>query len=187
MALEPESATPLSKKALKEGIRDVLGGGSDIDAANPLPVALGAGITFAVDVTDRAARDLGLVRLNQGGSEVDEDNPLRIRDPLVLGELITRHYNRAVIGGNNILPAAIETTATGPVTWRIYVVFQAAGVFAVRRTVGGNTYTERMNGGGNLGARAAHTFDIIVEAGERIQLAYSIATTMDTLKIVEVW
>ncbi len=41
---EPEGSAPLSKKALKEGIRDVLGGGSDIDAANPLYATLGTNV-----------------------------------------------------------------------------------------------------------------------------------------------
>ncbi len=59
LALEPEGSAPLSKKALKEGIRDVLGGGSDIGAVNPLPVTAGAGAVF--DVSDRAARLLGIV------------------------------------------------------------------------------------------------------------------------------
>jgi len=43
MNLTEREGAALSKKALKEGIRDVLGGGSDIDAANPLPVTAGVG------------------------------------------------------------------------------------------------------------------------------------------------
>jgi len=168
---EEEWASPLSKKGMKEAIQDVLGGGGDIDAANPLQVSLGANPNISI---------------LHDGSAVSSTNPLSVRSA-GLGTLIVSHHNVNVVGGTNILGEAIQTSQTVPVTWRVYAVFQQAGIFAMRRIVGGNTYTERFNAGANLGVRAIHSQDVIIQPGDRIQFVYNIATIMDTLIVVELY
>lgn len=67
--------------------------------------------------------------------------------------------------------------------YRIYICADTSGVLYVLRN---NETQEALNGGNPLNANAAYTFDILVEAGEQIDLVYSVNATIKTLKIIEI-
>ncbi len=181
LALEPEGSAPLSKKALKEGIRDVLGGGSDVDAANPLPITPGVGALF--DVSDRAARLVGKIEINQGGVATSNENPIPVQS--VLAEEKARIFREGIVANTDILGDEIVTTETYPVTWRIYSCFTTSGILTVHRRMAGFTRTENLNAGVALTAGAAYMFDIIVQVGENIEFQYTVNAWIDTFKVVE--
>lgn len=95
-------------------------------------------------------------------------------------------FNTAVGASSDIFSSDLEPTYT-PTTFRIYACFDTGGgTLIVRRTVGINTVSEELNGGGALAVDAAYTFDIIVEIGDSINIWYSIGATCKSLKVVEV-
>ena len=71
-----------------------------------------------------------------------------------------------------------------PCTFRVYVVADTSGVLSLIRS-GTTTSTEFLNQGLPLTANAAYTFLIPVDAGETINLQYSVAATFTKLSIVE--
>ncbi len=85
----------------------------------------------------------------------------------------------------NIFSSDLEPT-NSPTTFRIYACFNSGGVLTVMRTVGVDTVSEDLNGGGALAADATYTFDIIVEIGDSINLQYSAGGTCRSLKVLEV-
>ncbi len=94
-------------------------------------------------------------------------------------------FDTAVVADINIFSSDIEPIYT-PTTFRIYACFDDAGVLTVMRTVGVDTFSEELNGGGALAANSAYTFDIVVEIGDSINIWYSVGATCKSLKVVEV-
>lgn len=196
---EPEGSAPLSKKALKEGIRDVLGGGSDVNAVNPLPVTPGVGAIF--DVSDRPGRLVGiiygdqgqlaqrltgeiLVQLNQAGVEASDGNPIPVQN--ALPEIKASLFRHGVVAATDFLADEINTTMTYPVIWRIYAGFNAVGVLSLHRRIGAFTRIDELNAGVGLAANAAYMFDVMVEDGEEIQFQYSVNAWINSFKVAEV-
>jgi hypothetical protein len=101
--------------------------------------------------------------------------------PILKGSL----FNAAVSAGANIFGSDLTPTYS-PATFRIYACFDAAGVLSVARMKGGTTVVEQLNAGSALNANAAYMFDVLVEAGESVNLRYSVAATALCLKVVEV-
>jgi len=196
--LAEREGAALSKKALKEGIRDVLGGGSDIGAANPLPVTAGAGVVF--DVSDRATRLVGiiygdqgqlaqrvtgevLVQLNHAGVEISNANPIPVQN--AFPEEKVRLFRHGVVAATNFLAAEVNTTMTYPTLWRIYCCFTTGGILTLHRRMGGFTRTEAMNANVALTAGAAYMFDVLIQSNEQIQFQYSVNGVADVFKVVE--
>ena len=100
-------------------------------------------------------------------------------------------FNTAVEANTDIFSSDITATYT-PTTFRIYACFSpvlpavVVGQLIIRRTVGVNTLSEQLNGGGALAVNAAYTFDIVVEIGDSINIWHSIAAHCNSLKVVEV-
>ena len=106
--------------------------------------------------------------------------------PVLKGEA----FNKAVGANKDIFTSALIPTRS-PTTFRIYACFDTAGVLTVRRTRGTTppvTVSEQLNGGGNLNANAAYTFDIVVQkpSQERINLRHSAGATILYLTVTEV-
>jgi len=94
-------------------------------------------------------------------------------------------FNEAVTANTNIFASDLSPTNT-PTTFRIYACFDASGVLTVRRTKNATTVSEQLNAGTALTANVAYIFDIIVEAGETINLQYSVNATALKLAVLEV-
>jgi len=98
-------------------------------------------------------------------------------------------FNTVVTANTDILPSDLSPTRN-PATFRIYACFSVGGVLTVRRTRGGVTVSEQLNSGTALAANSAYMFDIIVEiiveAGDTINIQYSVNATCICLKIVEI-
>lgn len=77
--------------------------------------------------------------------------------------------------GTTILTASIKNT-NNPGMLRIYICLSIAGVVSIRRTSGGATVSEQLNGGVALTAGAAYTFYIPWIQGEKIDLICSTPT-----------
>jgi hypothetical protein len=101
--------------------------------------------------------------------------------------------NLAVTANTNIFATDFAVAArfpfVAPVTnFVIYVVPQAAGTLAVRRTVS-NVATgqnEVLNGGTNLSVNSAYAFAILVGQNDTINFQYSVSTTFTKFILVEV-
>lgn len=95
-------------------------------------------------------------------------------------------FNTSVTAGANILATSV-TPNDAPTHFRIYATFDTSGILTVRRNNGGAaTLTEELNAGNTLDANAAYVFDILVHAGQSINLRYSVDATAKQLSIVEV-
>lgn len=94
-------------------------------------------------------------------------------------------FNTAVSANTNIFASSLEPTEPAT-TFRIYAVFGAVGLLTVRRTSGGVTVSEELNGGTNLAANAAYMFDVLVGEGDSINIWFGAPTTCIGLKVVEV-
>ena len=70
--------------------------------------------------------------------------------------------------------------------FRIYAVFNTAGVLYVKRTRGATSVLEALNNGASLNANASYIFDIIVVSDDSINFQYSVNATLLTLIVVEV-
>jgi len=94
-------------------------------------------------------------------------------------------FNTVVTANTDILPSDLSPTRN-PATFRIYACFSVGGVLTVRRTRGGVTVSEQLNAGAALAANSAYMFDIIVEAGDTINIRYSVNATCICLKVIEI-
>ena len=105
----------------------------------------------------------------------------------VAGTLREEIFNTAVVANTDILAAAITVTnPSTPAVFRIQACFDTGGVLTVRRTSGGITVDERLNGAVGLIADALYTFDIIVTENDTINLWYGVGATISSLKVVEI-
>lgn len=77
--------------------------------------------------------------------------------------------------GTTLLTTAIKTT-NHPGVLRIYICLSIAGVVSVRRTYGGVTVSEQLNGGVALTANVAYTFFIPWVEDEQVNLICSTPT-----------
>ena len=94
-------------------------------------------------------------------------------------------FNQAVGAGVDMFATALSPT-NSPTTFRIYACFDTLGVLTMRRTRAGATVSEQLNSGTALNANAAYIFDIIVQAGETLNLRHSAGAQILYLKVVEV-
>ena len=93
-------------------------------------------------------------------------------------------FNEAIGANANFFAADLAPTST-PTLFRIYVCLSVAGVFNVQRTNGGVTVTENLNAVNELVANAAYMFDILVDAGDTINLQTTVAATIIKCSVVE--
>jgi hypothetical protein len=94
-------------------------------------------------------------------------------------------FNASVTANTNIFSSDLTPT-NSPTTFRIYACLNTSGVLTVRRTRGGTTVSELLNGGSALYANAAYMFDVPVESGEAVNVQYSVNATAVSLKVLEV-
>jgi len=137
---------------------------------------------------------LSIVLKDSGGSELSNyvknlDIALSaLRDlfrPLIKGSL----FNQPVTANTNIFSSDLTpslATTSNPVYFRIFACFNASGVLSVVKTKGTTTVTMQLNGGNALTANALYAFDIVVEAGESVNLQYSVNATALELKVEEI-
>lgn len=97
-------------------------------------------------------------------------------------------FNTAYTSGNDILSDDLTLTSDmAAAVFRVYAVFDTAGVLDVRRDRGGTVVTENLNSGANLTADAAHIFDIIVhDSDDGINFQYSATAQILSFTVVEV-
>lgn len=93
-------------------------------------------------------------------------------------------FNTAIGANTNFFAVNLAPTGT-PTLFRIYVCLSVAGVFNVQRRNGGVTQTENLNAGNALVANAAYIFDILVDAGDTINLQTTVAATIIKCSVVE--
>lgn len=129
----------------------------NLNALNPLPVAVSAGDAYEM---------------------VETANPL---NPLARAEV----HNAAVVAATDILGAALAPINT-PCLFRVAAGFDAAGVFSVTITRGGNTQTQQFNHGVVLVPNCLYMFDHLVHAGDTINYQYSINATCQTMRVQEI-
>lgn len=108
---------------------------------------------------------------------VETANPL---NPLARAEV----HNAAVVAATDILGAALAPINT-PCTFRVAAGFNAAGIFSVTITRGGNTQTQQFNHGVVLLANCLYEFDHLVHAGDTINYQYSVNATCQTMRVQE--
>jgi hypothetical protein len=105
--------------------------------------------------------------------------------PLIKGSI----FNQSVTANTNIFSSDLTpslATTSNPSYFRIFACFNASGVLSVVKTKGSTTVTMQLNSGNALNANAMYAFDIAVEAGESVNLQYSIDATALELKVVEI-
>lgn len=93
--------------------------------------------------------------------------------------------NRSVTANTNILSTSISPSCYNSI-FRIYVCFDDIGILKVVRVRGSTTVTENMYSGIELEADATYVFDIVVDAGESINLQYSSNANAKVLKVIEI-
>lgn len=93
-------------------------------------------------------------------------------------------FNTAIGANANFFAANLAPTST-PTMFRIYVCLSVAGVFNIQRRNGAVTQTENLNAGNALVANAAYMFDILVDAGDTINLQTTVAATIIKCSVVE--
>lgn len=116
-----------------------------------------------------------------GGAVLSTTNPLPVRTSMV--SKLNLH-NVAVTAGVNITTPI--TSSASPVVFRIYCVFNIAGVLNVRRYASGSWVVEVLNGAVALTPNAAHTFDILVDSGDSIVFRYTVTGRALTFKVIEI-
>jgi len=150
--------------------------GATVVAAGDLYIVRSA--TSPVDVTDRAARLLGVitsitqwagVALTARDISLDLANLAKL-PPLAKATIFNAALPAAEAGwlGADIAPT------NSPSFLRLYVCVAAAGIFRVARTVGGVTVAENMNAGNALVANAGYLFDVEWRAGDTLNFRYSV-------------
>ncbi len=139
-------------------------------AALPAGVTVPAGITYEIwryvgvsDVTDRAARLLGIVTVQDFAKLI----------PIAKAAI----FNTALPDAEaNWLGDDIEPT-NSPSYLRIYACVSVTGILRVARTVGGVPITEDLNSGTALVADAAYMFTVPWRTGDSINIKYSVKNT----------
>jgi hypothetical protein len=94
-------------------------------------------------------------------------------------------FNVSVSANTDILSSPIKAS-NPPSIFRIYAVFDTAGVLFVKRIRGSTSVLEALNNGASLNANASYIFDIIVSSLDSINFQYSVDATLLTLIVVEV-
>ncbi len=94
-------------------------------------------------------------------------------------------FNTSETANTDILSSDLSPL-TAPSYLRIYATFDASGVLSLRRTSGGTTVSEQLNGGNALSANCAYVFDVITDEGETYNLQYSVNATALKLIILEI-
>jgi hypothetical protein len=183
------------KQALVEKLREELTSGdpktkkllTDLVLSAILKDSTGAELSSFIKNLDAKLSDfktalLSAVLKDSAGAELsDYIKNLSRFAPILKGSF----FNTPVSANINIFPSNLAPTYS-PTTFRIYASFNASGVLTVVRTKDTTTVSEQLNGGNALNANCAYIFDILVESGESINLQYSIAATVLSLKVVEV-
>jgi hypothetical protein len=89
-------------------------------------------------------------------------------------------YNTAVTADPDIFASDLVPVLNKNLL-RIYAAFDASDTLALIRNKGEDTVSELLNGGNALTENAAYIFDVIVDAGETINLQYG--GNADALKV----
>jgi hypothetical protein len=79
----------------------------------------------------------------------------------------------------------LVTPTNSPCIFRIYICLTVSGVFSVIRSGTGTSTTEALNQGVALTAGAAYMFDILVEAGEKVDFQTSVTGVISKLLVIE--
>lgn len=104
----------------------------------------------------------------------------------VSGGLIKgRIFNTAIGAAANFFAANLAPT-NSPCTFRIYMVFDTAGIVSIQRTSAGVTVAEILNQNVALVANCAYTFDILVYAADGINLQHSVGGQILYCLVVEI-
>ena len=98
---------------------------------------------------------------------------------------LANQQNVAVAADTDIL-AAVLTPLNYPTLFRIEVAFSAAGIFRATITKGVDTQTVNFNSGNNLAAASVYIFDLLVHNGGSVNFRYSIAATLQVLRMQEI-
>lgn len=104
----------------------------------------------------------------------------------VIGGSRKAHFVGVVAAGVNILAANLTPTLPIPVRFRVYAVFNAAGILVVERTVGGVVIPELLNEGNALVAGCAYMFDVGLSGLETINFQYTVPGLALTFIVTEV-
>lgn len=143
------------------------------------------------DITDRAARLLGviygsqgqqllqravtfelLVQLRNAGVEVSPATETTLVKTVPIAKAAI--FNTALPAADNDILGAVIAPTNSPSWLRIYITVAVAGVLYLRRTVGGVTVSENLNNGVNLVANSAYCFGSIEwRTGDSLNLRYS--------------
>jgi hypothetical protein len=92
-------------------------------------------------------------------------------------------FNTALPAADNNILGADITPTNSPSYITIYACIAVAGIFRVRRTQGGVTVSENLNGGVNLVANAAYMWTVPWRTGDSINFWYS-ATGANILSLI---
>ena len=96
-----------------------------------------------------------------------------------------RIFNTAIAAATDFFPADLAPT-NSPCTFRIYMVFDTAGIVSIQRTSAAVTVAEQLNQGVAMVANCAYTFDILVFAADGINLQHSVGGQILYCLVVEI-
>jgi len=157
-----------------------------------------------VDVSDRAARLLGIVYGSQGQQvlqrAVSFDLLVQLRNAGVeinaatedtLVKIIpvakARVFNTALPAAEASLLGADISATNSPTYFRVYAAFSVSGILRVARTVGGVTVVENLYASNPLTANSGYMFTIPVRSGDTVNFRYSVtAGTTLTFDVNEI-
>jgi hypothetical protein len=97
----------------------------------------------------------------------------------------TAVFNTRVQAATNFFTADLTPSYT-PCIFRIYITVDTGGVLSIRRTNGGTTVAENLNGGLALSANCAYMWDIVVDQGDTINFQTTVTATVLKLSVDEV-
>jgi len=95
------------------------------------------------------------------------------------------HNVAGYIGGNDILGADVAPTNT-PCIFKVMAAFSAAGILSVNIINGLDTQVQHFQGGVALNNDSLYGFTHLVLAGDTINYQYSVNTTIQTLRVIEI-
>ena len=127
-------------------------------ATNPVPAAVVAGDIYSIKRTV---------------------NPLT---PIAKGLV---HNTAGYIAAADLLGADLTPTNT-PCLFKIIAGFSASGILSVNIINGADTQVQRFNGGVALNIDSLYVFTHLVMTGDTINYQYSVNTTIQTLRVIEI-
>jgi len=101
------------------------------------------------------------------------------------GEIKGRIFN-TIIGAAADFFAADLAPTNSPCTFRIYMVFDTAGVVSIQRTSAGVTVAEDLNQAVALVLDSAYTFDILVHEDDTINIQHAAGAQILYCLVVEI-